>query len=136
MARQLPMLSTTTTSMVSGTPGATVDDEPKLDRMSRRTMPFCDKTLGPFDPSPGKGPAVSSGMGAQSAVPAAVAEAPTVDVVEPAPEVDVVDPAGVEPAEVEPSGLHPASTPSADPASSRRARRRLSVARSNCRPRS
>ncbi len=53
--------------IVSGTPSATVDDDPKLERMSLRTTPLWLRTSGPFEPSPGKGPAVSSGMTAQEA---------------------------------------------------------------------
>jgi hypothetical protein len=37
--------------------------EPKLVVMSRRTTPLSLKTFGPFEPSPGNGPAVSSGIG-------------------------------------------------------------------------
>ena len=59
--------------MVSGTPLAVVFDEPKLDRMSLRTIPLWPRTFGPFEPSPGNGPAVSSGMTAQSAAAAAAA---------------------------------------------------------------
>jgi hypothetical protein len=36
-----------------GTPSATPDAEPKLERMSLRTTPDSLSTLGPFDPSPG-----------------------------------------------------------------------------------
>ena len=35
---------------------------PKLGRMSLRTIPLWSSTFGPFDPSPGYGPAVSSGI--------------------------------------------------------------------------
>src|SRR3954470_16987343 len=49
--------------IVSGTPSATVVDVPKLDRMSLRTTPAWVRTSGPFEPSPGNGPAVSSGTG-------------------------------------------------------------------------
>ena len=51
--------------MTSGTPVAVVVDEPKLERMSERTTPVSSRTLGwlvPCEPSPGYGPAVSSGM--------------------------------------------------------------------------
>ena len=34
-------------------PVATVLLDPKLDRMSPRTMPDCVSTLGPLEPSPG-----------------------------------------------------------------------------------
>ncbi|WP_232075588.1 hypothetical protein [Phytohabitans suffuscus] len=47
---------------------------PKLERMSERTMPLSSSTLGPFEPSPGYGPAVSSGIS-----PVAVAAAPVAD---------------------------------------------------------
>ena len=50
---------------------------PKLDRMSLRTTPLCSSTSGPFDPSPGYGPAVSSGTSPDEAVEAvAVLEVP------------------------------------------------------------
>jgi hypothetical protein len=39
--------------MVSGTPAAVVDEDPKLDRMSLRTTPLSFRTSGPFEPSPG-----------------------------------------------------------------------------------
>jgi len=45
--------SRTVSLMVSGTPSAVVVDEPKLERMSLRTMPESSSTLGPFEPSPG-----------------------------------------------------------------------------------
>src|SRR5215218_9885523 len=45
-----------------GTPSAVPLASPKLDRISLRTMPLSDSTFGPFDPSPGYGPAVSSGI--------------------------------------------------------------------------
>ena len=60
--------------IVNGTPSAVVVDVPKLDRMSDRTTPLWVRMSGPFDPSPGNGPAVSSGMGVQSAPVAAAAE--------------------------------------------------------------
>jgi hypothetical protein len=44
---------------VRGTPAATPDAEPKLDRMSLRTMPDWLRTFLPLEPSPGYGPAVS-----------------------------------------------------------------------------
>src|SRR5258706_14678311 len=56
--------------MVSGTPPATFVDVPKLDRISLLTTPLWVRTSGPLEPSPGKGPAVSSGITAQSAAPA------------------------------------------------------------------
>src|SRR5689334_24284907 len=64
--------STTVSSTVSGTPFATPLAEPMLDRMSPRTTPSSVRTLGPFDPSPGNGPSVSSGIFEQlESVPAA-----------------------------------------------------------------
>ncbi|HEU4896598.1 MAG TPA: hypothetical protein VFX88_03375 [Actinomycetota bacterium] len=56
--------------MVSGTPSAVVVEDPTLERMSLRTIPESSSTLGPFDPSPGNGPAVSSGTTARSPPPA------------------------------------------------------------------
>jgi hypothetical protein len=52
-AAQLLAVSTTFSLMVSGTPFATVDDAPKLDVMSLRTMPLWARTFGPLEPSPG-----------------------------------------------------------------------------------
>ena len=60
-AHPLP-LSTTVSSIVSGTPAATPDAEPMLERMSLRTTPSSVRMLGPFVPSPGYGPPVSSGI--------------------------------------------------------------------------
>src|SRR5215813_13638240 len=53
--------SRTVSRTVSGTPSAVVVELPKLDRMSVRTIPDSSSTSGPFEPSPGYGPAVSSG---------------------------------------------------------------------------
>lgn len=50
--------------MFSGTPFATLVEVPKLERMSRRTMPLEVRTFAPFEPSPGYGPAVSLGIAA------------------------------------------------------------------------
>src|SRR5919108_1683934 len=58
-------LSSTVRFTCSGTPSATPDAEPKLDRMSLRTTPSWLRTSGPFDPSPGYGPDVSSGMASE-----------------------------------------------------------------------
>src|SRR5215204_1672754 len=58
--------------MVSGTPCASPLAEPKLARMSLRTIPLWVKALGPLEPSPGNGPAVSSGIGVEVSVAAAV----------------------------------------------------------------
>jgi hypothetical protein len=38
---------------VNGTPVAVPLDEPKLEWMSRRTMPLSVRTSGPLEPSPG-----------------------------------------------------------------------------------
>src|SRR3954454_5608417 len=51
-------------SRVMGTPSAVPLISPKLDRMSLRTMSLSVSTLGPLEPSPGYGPAVSSGISA------------------------------------------------------------------------
>jgi hypothetical protein len=60
---------------VVGTPAATVVEVPKLDVMSLRTMPLSVSTFGPFDPSPGYGPAVSSLIGVHVAADAVSADA-------------------------------------------------------------
>ncbi len=65
--------------IVSGTPVTVVLDVPKLERMSARTMPLWARTFGPFEPSPGNGPAVSSGMTAQSAATAEPVAAATAE---------------------------------------------------------
>src|SRR5918992_5689830 len=54
--------SSSVISTVVGTPSATPEALPKLFVMSPRTTPLSVRTLGPFDPSPGNGPAVSSGI--------------------------------------------------------------------------
>src|SRR6476620_231244 len=54
--------SRTANLIVSGTPVATVVLDPNELRMSLRTTPLSDRTSGPFEPSPGNGPAVSSGI--------------------------------------------------------------------------
>ena len=48
--------------MLSGTPSASVVLDPKLEVMSLRTMPLSVSTFAPLEPSPGYGPAVSSGI--------------------------------------------------------------------------
>src|SRR4051794_28875646 len=53
--------------MVSGMPVAVPLAPPMLDRMSWRTTPLNVRTSGPFEPSPGNGPVVSSGIVVQSA---------------------------------------------------------------------
>ena len=45
-----------------GTPVAVPLASPKLVRMSLRTIPLSVSTFGPFVPSPGNGPPVSSGI--------------------------------------------------------------------------
>src|SRR4051812_11882575 len=72
------LLSTTVRLIVSGTPVATPLAVPKLERMLLRTTPLCVSTLGPFVPSPGYGPAVSSGILEQLVT--AVLDAAVVDV--------------------------------------------------------
>ena len=42
---------------------------PKLERMSVRTMPLSVRTFGPLEPSPGNGPAVSSGTASVTVSP-------------------------------------------------------------------
>src|SRR6266571_4404679 len=59
--------STTVSAIVSGTPAAVPLGPAKLDRMSVRTMPDWVSTSGPLEPSPGNGPAVSSGISTQAA---------------------------------------------------------------------
>ena len=80
-------MSTTLSVIVNGTPVAVPADEPKLDRMSLRTTPFSASTFGPFEPSPGNGPAVSSGISAHASPPD----------VEPGAASDVADAVDVEP---------------------------------------
>lgn len=53
---------TTVSTMFSGTPAAVPLRPAKLARMSPRTTPLWLSTVGPFEPSAGYGPAVSSGM--------------------------------------------------------------------------
>jgi hypothetical protein len=72
--------SRTVSAIVSGTPCATVVDEPKLARMSLRTMPESSRTLTPLEPSPGYGPPVSSGTSVRGADAAAVADGDAVGV--------------------------------------------------------
>src|SRR6266545_260731 len=113
--------STTVRLIVSGTPSAVPLADPKLERMSLRTMPDWVSTLGPLEPSPGYGPAVSCGISSQ------VAERDPVG-------VEVAVDAADEPPE---SGPHPARVASPAAASMVRARRRFSsVDRSKARPRS
>src|SRR5262245_41912872 len=53
---------TIVSAIVSGMPSAVPLRPTKLERMSLRTTPVWFSTLGPFEPSPGYGPAVSSGI--------------------------------------------------------------------------
>ena len=104
---------------MSGTPSAVPVAPPKLERMSERTTPSWPSTSGPFVPSAGYGPAVSSGISVQSvdAVPDDV-----VDVLPPVV-VDVV----VEDAEAvrdEPEPHAASVTAPAAPSRTPRARRR------------
>ena len=106
-----------------GTPSAVPVMPPKLLVMSERCTPDSISTLGPLEPSPGYGPAVSPGAAAthSSAAVAAV-------VVEPA----VVAPAVVDPGPgsvVQPTASPTAPTP-ATPNSPRSAARRFITARS------
>jgi hypothetical protein len=52
-------------------PSAVPLASPNDDRMSLRTIPLCASTSGPLDPSPGQGPAVSSGISPLAVAPAA-----------------------------------------------------------------
>ena len=107
--------------MVNGTPSATPDAEPKLERMSRRTMPSCVSTFTPFEPSPGNGPAVSSGMIEQLVATAFVVVVAAGDVVVVAVAARVVDAAVSElPAEEQPATIAPRPAP---PRSTRALRR-------------
>jgi hypothetical protein len=114
-------------SIASGIPAATVDDEPKLDRMSWRTTPVCERTSGPFDPSAGNGPAVSSGMMAHDASPEVAVDRGAAVA---ADELGLADPLGAQPMIVNSPALTPPSPRSLSiPRLSR-------VAMSNTRPRS
>ena len=98
---------------------------PKLRVMSVRTIPLSVRTLTPFDPSAGYGPAVSSGTSATDASPEDVVVAVAVD----AP--DVVAPAA--PPSPEPQAARMVVRPPS--AASPRARRRvIMVGRSSERP--
>src|SRR5215207_2626797 len=54
-------MSTTVNDIVYGTPSTVPLMPSKLEVMSLRTTPFSASTSGPFEPSPGNGPPVSSG---------------------------------------------------------------------------
>ena len=117
-------MSVTVSSNVVGTPSAVPDADPMLLRMSLRTTSASVSTFGPLDPSPGYGPAVSSGIGSHDALVALVPDvlpASAVDAV-----VAVVPAVDVE-LELE-SDPHAASTAVAPaPASSASTLRRLSI---------
>jgi hypothetical protein len=85
-------MSVNINSIVNGTPSA-VPVDPMLERMSLRTMSASMSTFGPLEPSPGYGPAVSSGIGPQLAavIDAVELSVATVDS-EPAVLVDVPAP--------------------------------------------
>src|SRR5204863_1930161 len=100
--------------------------DPKLERMSRRTTPLSVSTFGPFEPSPGNGPAVSSGI-ALVAFVAFDAPAVVVDELEEPDVVDVVVDAAF--VSESPPPLPPAATLAIPaPARRRSARRRASGA--------
>jgi hypothetical protein len=80
------VMSCKVNSIVTGTPSAVPAYDPKLDRMSLRTTPDSTRTFGPFDPSPGYGPAVSD---AAAVVQAGASNARSIDVA-----AAVVPPAG------------------------------------------
>ena len=111
--------SRTVSLMVSGTPSAVVVEDPKLERMSLRTIPESSSTLGPFDRSAGNGPAVSSGTSVRSPLPEE-------EVV--APDAEASDPDGVP----DPDPPHAASSAAAlsPPNSPSTLRRSTSVCRS------
>ena len=120
-------------------------DEPKLERMSWRTMPLSVRTFTPFEPSAGNGPAVSSAMTPteppdEPVVPAAPAVVAAPVVAE--PPLDPLDPVEADAAAVValvPVALDAqparASTP-APPISCSIRRRLRRVDRSKARPRS
>ena len=63
-------------------PSAVPERSPKLDRMSCRTMPLSARTLGPLDPSPGKGRRSPAGRPRRAAAADVVEDAPPVVEVE------------------------------------------------------
>ena len=123
-AAQFLVMSCNVSSIAAGTPSAAPEEEPKLDRMSLRTTPDSMRTFGPFDPSPGYGPAVSAGA---AAAPAAASTAPAVVVTVDAEPVACLD---VPPAHAATSAEAPAAPASWN------IRRRESTFRSWARPRS
>ena len=135
---------------VSGTPSALVLEVPKLEVMSFRTTPEAARTFGPLEPSPGYGPAVSSGIStphsaiARVSVGEAEAAEEGVPVATAVPEaagvgadVAVAPAAADEPPAEEPPGVHAARAAAAPALRNMPSERRLrSVERSNSRPRS
>src|SRR5215207_5657781 len=115
-------------------PSATPDADPKLLVMSLRTMPDSVSTFGPFDPSPGYGPPVSSGI-ASTSVAELDAEDEAEGVLEVPADVPPLD-GLVEPPELLSSAAHPATTARPAPARRRRTFLRRRVPRSWTRPRS
>ena len=109
-------VSTTVNEIVYGTPSATPLALPKLDRMSLRTTPLSVSTSAPFEPSPGYGPAVSSGMMEHDVT---VAVAAPVVVVAPAV-VDVLDVLELDAAVPDPPLPQPAASAPRPPSSTRR----------------
>ena len=99
--------------------------------MSARTTPLWLRTSGPFEPSPGNGPAVSSGMTAQSAA-AALAAAEAAAVADAAADDAAADEApaeGAQPARTTSPALSPVN-----PMSLSIRRRSSSVSTSKARP--
>ena len=125
-------MSSTVRVIVRGTPSAVPDSDPKLDVMSLRTTSLSVSTFGPFEPSPGNGPAVSSGI-------AVVTFDPVLDVDDEVVDDDVVavvpDVAVASDLLFDPQAAATVTNPA--PARSRSApRRSTSRGRSNARPRS
>jgi hypothetical protein len=116
--------SSSVISTVVGTPSATPEALPKLFVMSSRTTPLSVRTFGPLDPSPGNGPAVSSGI--SDVVPADDSVSEDVAV----PDAPVV----VSPSEPPQAATMTEPTPPAN--SPTPLRRETSRGRSNSRPRS
>src|SRR3954447_2098613 len=106
--------------MVYGTPSALPLLPSKLERMSLRTTPLSLSTSGPFEPSPGNGPPVSSGITEHdpTAVEAPVVVVAPVRVVVP-PVVDgltpVESPPPEQPATARPSPPSSANAPRRGP---------------------
>jgi hypothetical protein len=115
-------VSVSASSTVNGTPSATPVAEPMLERRSLRTMSASVSTLGPLEPSPGNGPAVSSGIGSQLVTAADGVEL-SVAAVESTPDVAAVVPALA-------AALPQAARATAPPASASSRRRVWNVDRS------